>query len=415
MADRIYGLLGRKLGHSFSVQIHRELGNDRYCLIELEPEQLGEFFRREDIGGLNVTMPYKREVMQYCDVLSEEAQEIGSVNTIVRRADGLLYGYNTDAYGLEFMVKQSDVDFSGKKTLVLGSGGASLMAQYVAKKLGASEVVAVSRNGENNYNNLSRHSDAAVIVNATPVGMYPDTGKAPIDLKQFPNCEGVLDLVFNPLRTALLIQAAQLEIPYKNGLSMLVAQAKAAEELFFDVKIDDSENQRIYKKLYTDTENIVLIGMPGSGKSTVGAALAKLTGRELVDIDSEIEKEAGCKVAEIFSKRGEPEFRRLESEMIEKTGKRSGIIIAAGGGAVKNENNYAPLHQNGRIYHLERELSLLPRDGRPLSQGTDLKKMYSERLPSYKMFRDVCVENKLNPKDTAAIIWREFSNENTCD
>ncbi len=409
MANRLYGLLGRKLGHSYSVPIHRELGNSSYRLFELEPEHLADFFRRDDIGGLNVTIPYKLEVMKYCDVLSPEAQAIGSVNTIVRKADGLLYGFNTDACGFEFQVKLSGINFKGKKTLVLGSGGASLTVQYVAKKLGAAEVIVVSRNGENNYDNLNRHSDAAVVVNTTPVGMYPEAGKTPVDLRVFTKCEGAIELIFNPARTAFLIKADELGIPRINGLSMLVAQAKAAEELFFDIGIDDSENLRIYEKLRCETENIVLIGMPGCGKSTIGAALAKLTGRELIDTDAEIEKSTGCTISNIFAKNGEDVFRTLELETIAKLGLMTGKIISVGGGAVKDERNYMPLRQNGRIYYLEQDLALLSREGRPLSRGADLSEMYSKRLPAYHRFRDVCVENRLTPEDTAAVIWREFN------
>ena len=408
MADRIYGLLGRKLGHSYSVPIHRALGNAGYRLIELEPEQLTDFFRRDDIGGLNVTMPYKREVIKYCGTLSPEALAIGSVNTLVRKGDGRLHGLNTDAYGFAYQVLMSGINFSGRKVLVLGSGGASLTVQYMAGKLGAAEIVVISRGGENNYGNLYRHRDAEVLVNATPVGMYPDTDAAPVDLRTFPGCKGVIDLIFNPARTGLLLQAEALGIQSVNGLSMLVAQAKAAEELFFDRCIDDAENGRIYKKLRADTENIVLIGMPGCGKSTVGAALAKLTGRVLIDTDTEIEKAAGIPIPEIFAESGEEGFRRIERETIADAGQKRGVIISVGGGAVKDERNYRPLRRNGRIFHLERDISLLSREGRPLSQGTDLAKMYKERLPAYCRFRDACVENRLRPEDTAAVIWEEF-------
>ncbi len=413
MGEKLYGLLGRKLGHSYSVPIHRELGISGYRLIELEPEQLADFFQRDDIGGLNVTIPYKREVMKYCHVLSPEAQAIGSVNTIVRKDDGRLYGYNTDAYGFEFQVQLSGINFKGQKVVIFGSGGASLTVQAVAKKLGAAEVVVISRRGENNYENLSRHSDADVVVNATPVGMYPDVGKAPADLRIFPNCRGALDLIFNPARTAFLMQASNLGIPNANGLSMLVAQAKEAEEHFFGKKISDSENLRIYEKLRGETENIVLIGMPGCGKSSVGAALAKLTGRELIDVDMEIEKTAGCSIADIFANSGEEGFRRLEREAIAKAGLKNGKIIAAGGGVIKDERNYPPLHQNGRIYHLERDPALLPRTGRPLSIGADLYELYRERLPAYQRFRDTVVDNNHAITDAAAAIWKEFY-ENTC-
>jgi shikimate dehydrogenase len=414
MADKIYGLLGRKLGHSYSVAIHRELGNTDYRLFEVEPEALSDFFLQDDIGGLNVTIPYKREVIKFCDVLSDEAREIGSVNTIVRKADGRLYGHNTDAYGFEFMAELSGIDFKNKKAVILGSGGASLAVSSVIKRLGASEVVVISRNGENNYENLYKHSDSDIVVNATPVGMYPETGMSPVDLRIFQKCEGALDLIFNPLRTAFIMQAKELDISSINGLSMLVAQAKAAEELFFSISIDDAEIFRIYEKLRRDTENIVLIGMPGCGKSTVGATLSELSGREVIDVDSEIEKNTGCSVSEIFAKYGEAEFRRLERDTIAVFGQKNGKIIAVGGGAIKEESNYFPLRQNGRIYYLERDLELLSRTGRPLSASADLKEMYKERLPNYMHLKDASVKNNGAVIDTAKAIWEEF-NEHTGD
>lgn len=414
MESKIYGLLGRKLGHSYSVPIHRELGNEHYRLIELEPEALSKFFLRDDIGGLNVTIPYKREVIKYCDVLSPKAKSIGSVNTIVRKADGRLYGYNTDAYGFEFAAELSGIDFKNKKTVILGSGGASLAVSSVVRRLGASELVVISREGENNYNNLNRHADADIVVNATPVGMYPDAGKSPVDLRIFRKCQGVLDLIFNPLRTEFLMQAKELGIPNINGLSMLVAQAKAAEELFFSAGIDDAEIFRIYHKLRRDKENIVLIGMPGCGKSTVGDALSELSGRELIDVDLEVEKITGLTVSDIFAKHGEAEFRRLEREAIATAGQKNGKIIAVGGGAVLDENNYRPLRQNGRIYYLERALELLSRTGRPLSANADLDEMYKNRLPSYMRFKDVSVKNDRGAAETARAIWEEL-NEHTGD
>ena len=283
MGERIYGLLGRKLGHSWSVPIHAALGCVDYRLIELKPEELGAFLARGDIGGLNVTMPYKRDVMPYCDVIDAMAREIGSVNTIVRRADGKLYAYNTDAAGFCFMARRAGIDFAGKKTLVLGSGGASLTARACARQLGAREVVGISRSGPDNYGNLDRHADAEVVVNTTPVGMYPNNGAAAVDLRCFPRCTGVLDVIYNPRRTALLLQAEALGIPCSDGLPMLVAQAVAAEEHFFGRSIAERENERVLALLRREMTNIVLIGMPGSGKSTVGTALAVLTGREAVD------------------------------------------------------------------------------------------------------------------------------------
>ena len=408
MAEKIYGLLGRKLGHSWSVPIHSALGCEGYRLIELEPNELDGFLRQPNIGGLNVTIPYKRDVMPFCDVIDPMAQAIGSINTLTRRANGKLYAFNTDAAGFCWMAERAGISFAGKKAVVLGSGGASLTAVACAKKLGAREVVVISRSGENNYGNLDRHADAEIVVNTTPVGMFPNTGVSPVDLTAFPRCSGVLDVVYNPRRTALLLQAEELGIPCSDGLPMLVAQAKAAEEHFFETPIPDSENERILTQLRQECTNIVLIGMPGCGKTTVGQALAELTGREAIDLDQCIVEKAGRSIPEIFAAEGEDAFRALEREVTAEVGKLFGKIILTGGGVVKDERNYAPLHQNGRIYHLLRDLNALPTDGRPLSQGADLAAMWKERAPLYARFRDALVENSGTVEDTAAAIWRDF-------
>lgn len=408
MAEKIYGLLGRKLGHSWSVPIHTALGCQGYRLIELEPNELEDFLSQPNIGGLNVTIPYKRDVMPFCDVIDPMAQAIGSVNTLTRRADGKLYAFNTDAAGFCWMAERAGISFEGKKAVVLGSGGASLTAVACAKKLGAREVVVISRSGENNYGNLSRHADADIVVNTTPVGMYPNNGAAAVNLTAFPKCSGVLDVVYNPRRTALLLQAETLGIPCSDGLPMLVAQAKAAEEHFFEKSIPDSENERILALLRQECTNIVLIGMPGCGKTTVGQALAELTGREAVDVDQRIVERAGCSIPEIFAQGGETAFRALEREETAEAGKLSGKIILTGGGVIKDERNYATLHQNGRIYHLIRDISVLPTNGRPLSQGADLSTMWAERAPLYARFRDVEIQNDGSLQETAAAIWRDF-------
>ena len=408
MAEKIYGLLGRKLSHSWSVPIHTALGCQGYRLIELEPDELEGFLRQPNIGGLNVTIPYKRDVMPFCDVIDPMAQAIGSVNTLTRRADGKLYAFNTDAAGFCWMAKRAGIDFTGRKAVILGSGGASLTAQAMAKRLGAREVVVISRSGENNYGNLDRHADAEIVVNTTPVGMYPNTGVSPVDLSSFPRCEGLLDVIYNPRRTALLMQAEARGIPCSDGLPMLVAQAKAAEEHFFEKAIPDSENQRILADLRRDSTNIVLIGMPGCGKSTIGAALAALTGREAVDIDAEIERRADCPIPEIFARGGEMEFRALERQATAEASKRTGCILLTGGGAVKTPENYGALRQNGRIYHLLRDVGTLPTDGRPLSQGADLAAMWRERKPLYERFRDTVIDNNGPAEETAQAIWRDF-------
>ena len=408
MGEKQYGLLGRHLRHSWSVPIHAALGCTDYRLIELEPEELGAFLARADIGGLNVTLPYKRDVMPYCDVLEPLAAEIGSVNTIVRRADGRLYGCNTDAAGFCFMARRAGIDLAGRKVLVLGSGGASLTVRACAGKLGARETVVISRSGPDSYENLDRHADAEIVVNTTPLGMYPHCGEAAVDLTAFPQCRGVLDLIYNPRRTALLLQAEALGIPCSDGLPMLVEQARAAEELFFGRPIAERESERLLAQLRREQTNLVLIGMPGSGKSTIGAALAALTGREAVDLDERIVQKTGRSIPDIFAADGEAAFRALECEVAAECGAESGKILITGGGVVKTPENYAAIHQNGRIYQLLRPLELLSTDGRPLSQGRDLAALWTERAPLYERFRDAAADNSGTVEQTAQNIWRDF-------
>ena len=397
MDERIYGLLGRKLGHSWSVPIHAALGNGAYRLLELEPDGLAPFLHRKDIGGLNVTIPYKRDVMPLCDEIDPAAEAIGSVNTIVRCADGKLVGYNTDIDGFLYMACRAGISLSGKKVVILGSGGASLTAQTAARQGGAAEVVVVSRFGPDNYDNLSRHADAEILVNATPVGMYPGNGQSPVDLSVFPVCQGVLDVIYNPRRTALLLQAEARSIPYSDGLPMLVAQAVAAEERFFNRSIPAGENERILVQLRREMTNLILIGMPGSGKTTVGEALSHLTGREAVDLDQMIETTAGCSIPEIFQREGESGFRARERAAAEEAGKRTGVILLTGGGIIKTAENYAALHQNGRIYQLVRDLSLLPTEGRPVP-GRDLAAMWRSGRP--------CTPDSGTWRLTTAARWR---------
>ncbi|NLI52977.1 MAG: shikimate kinase [Clostridiales bacterium] len=408
MDKRIYGLIGRSLLHSYSVPIHRALGNEAYALYPLEPEALGEFLLRKDVAGLNVTIPYKRDVMAYCAELDETAREIGSVNTLVRREDGTLKGYNTDAYGFRYMAMRAGISFADQKVVILGSGGSSLMVRYVAQRGGARQIVVVSRSGADHYGNLDRHADAQVLVNTTPVGTYPQTGEMPVDPALFPACEGVLDLVYNPRRTALLFRARELGISCSDGLSMLVAQAKAAEELFFGKAIADGENERILRLLSQTMQNIVLIGMPGSGKSTVGEALARLTGRKMVDLDEQIARAAGCSIPEIFTHSGEAAFRKLEREQTQVWGRESGLILVTGGGVVKDERNYPALKQNGRLYEIRRDIALLAREGRPLSANADLSDMLRERGPLYERFRDARIANDALPEQAAEQIWQDF-------
>lgn len=391
------GLLGRKLGHSYSPQIHRYLGDYPYALYEKEPEELEDFLKSGDFTGLNVTMPYKKAVMPYLDGLSPAAKKMGCVNTIVRREDGTLYGHNSDFFGFLSLVKHSGIPVKGKKVLVLGSGGASNTAVKALEDLSA-QVVVISRSGENNYQNLSLHQDASLIVNTTPVGMYPNTGHAPLDLRQFPRLEGVLDVVYNPARTQLLLDAEALSIPHENGLWMLVAQAKEASEYFTGKQLSDSLIDIIHHRLRTQVQNIVLIGMPGCGKSTIGAALAKQLNRPLIDADEEIAVLAGKSIPDIFAQDGEAVFRNWETKALSSLGNRSGLILATGGGCVTRGQNYPLLHQNGTIFCLERDLTLLPKEGRPLSQRNDLEAMYRLRKPLYEAFADFTVDNNGTPE-----------------
>lgn len=385
------GLLGRKLGHSYSPQIHARLGDYSYKLFEKEPEELEDFLRNGDFSGINVTVPYKKDVIPYLDELTPTARQMGAVNTIVRR-DGRLIGHNTDYFGFFMMVQESRLFITGKKVLVLGSGGASNTAVNVLKELGA-KVVIISRRGENNYGNLQLHADAAVIVNTTPVGMYPNTDTSPVELSLFPKLEGVLDVIYNPANTRLLQQAQQRGLVAVNGLLMLVAQAKESAEWFTCSPIDDRVIDPIHSALRTGMENIILIGMPGCGKTTVGKMLAQWLGKTFVDADEEIIRLAGKSIPEIFAEDGEGSFRQWETKALEGLGKRSGLVIATGGGCVTKERNYPLLHQNGTIFWLKRDISALPTEGRPLSQANKLEDMYRVRQPLYESFADYEVPN----------------------
>ena len=386
------GLLGEKLGHSYSPQIHNALGSYSYELLEKQPEELEAFLKHGDFDGLNVTIPYKKAVIPHLAELSPVAARLGAVNTVVRREDGSLIGHNTDYFGFKTMVEASGLQVAGKKVLVLGSGGASNTAVAVMQELG-SEVIIISRSGENNYSNLERHRDAAVIVNSTPVGMYPNVEDSPVSLEHFPGLEGVLDLIFNPARTRLLQEAESRGLVAMNGLLMLVAQAKESAEWFTGSAIEDKKILLIHHSLQNQMQNIVLIGMPGCGKTSVAAELARLTGKEVVDADAEIVKAAGMSIPQIFAQGGEKAFRTVETTVLEQLGKRSGIILSTGGGCVTKQENYPLLHQNGRIYWLKRDIATLPTDGRPISQTTDLNKLFEIRSPLYEAFADEIIEN----------------------
>lgn len=398
------GLLGEKLGHSYSPQIHSMLADYEYKLFEKSPEELEAFLKSGEFDGLNVTIPYKKAVMPYCAELSPTAAQIGSVNTIVRRSDGSLYGDNTDAFGFENLILHNGIEVKGKKALVLGTGGASVTAQAVLKNLGASEVVVISRRGEDNYENIAKHADAEIIANTTPVGMYPNNGKAAVDLTQFPKLSGVLDVVYNPARTALLLQAERLGIPCAGGLYMLVSQAKRSCELFTGKSIPDSEIDRIERVLSHQMQNIVIIGMPGSGKTAVSTMLAERLGRKIFDTDTIVSENAGITIPEIFAVQGETGFRRLETEATAEVGKLSGNIISTGGGVVTVAENYELLHQNGVIVWIERDTNKLARDGRPISLSSDLNELYAARLPLYDRFADIKADNNGDINDTVNAI-----------
>ena len=399
------GLLGKKLGHSYSPKIHGYLADYSYDLFEKQPDELGDFFKHGDFTGINVTMPYKKDVLPYLDEISPVAQKLGAVNTIVRR-DGCLLGHNSDYRGFQSMVSRSNLIVKDKKILVLGSGGASATAVAVLKELGAN-VIVISRAGENNYQNLFKHSDASVIVNATPVGMFPNVGISPVDLSLFPKLVGVLDIVYNPSRTQLLLDAQSRGLVTENGLWMLVAQAKESAEWFLNTEIDDKVIGTIYDKLRFQMENLVLIGMPGSGKTTVGQLLAKKTGKKFIDADAEVVLKAGMSIPEIFDRFGEGAFRQFETQVLAEHGMQSGLVIATGGGCVTRRENYRHLHQNGQIIWLKRSLGSLPTDGRPLSMKYKLDEMYRIREPLYADFSDRIIINENTPEDAVSAILRQ--------
>ena len=397
------GLLGEKLGHSYSPEIHKVLAGYEYRLYERCAEELEGFIRGGEWDGLNVTMPYKKAVIPFCDELGERARLSGSVNTLVRRADGSIYGDNTDMFGFESLLRVNGIDPAGTKALVLGSGGACASVRAVLDSLGA-ETVVISRRGEDNYNNLERHRDAELIVNTTPLGMYPNNGAQAVDLTAFPDCRAVLDIVYNPARTALLLQAEKLGIKNAGGLHMLVAQAKRSSELFTGARIDDVEIGRVERALMHRMMNIVLVGMPGCGKTTVAGIIGKMTGRPVQDLDTMIEQRAGIPIPEIFAQSGEEGFRALETQIITEAGAQSGAVIATGGGSVTRLENYAPLHQNAVIVWLQRDIDKLPRDGRPLSAHADLNEMFRRRAPMYSAFADMTADNNGTPEAAAEMI-----------
>ena len=383
------GLLGAKLSHSFSPQIHAELADYPYDLVELAENEIEPLLKSGKYDALNVTIPYKKTLIPFLAKITEEAKRVGAVNTVVRGADGGWIGHNTDYAGFSDLVRSLGVCLTDKKVLVLGSGGASRTAVTVAEDMGARAVVVISRNGEDNYENIDRHADAEILINATPVGMYPKNGETPLSLDALPRLEAVFDMIYNPAKTKLLQDAETRKIPNANGLLMLVSQARRAAEVFLDAKIADEEVTRITNKIAKQMQNVVLIGMPGCGKSTLGKLLAAEMGRKFVDLDEEIVKRAGRPIPEIFATEGEETFRALETEVTADICRESSLVIATGGGVVTRERNLPLLSQNGRVVFLDIHPAGLSTEGRPLSQKKSPEVLYAERLPLYKKAADV--------------------------
>ena len=403
-----YGCIGKKLTHSFSKEIHAKLADYNYELIELTEEEIAPFFAKRGFAAINVTIPYKQTVIPYLDSISPIAQRIGAVNTIVNK-DGKLYGYNTDYYGMKALVERVGIDLNGRKVLILGTGGTSKTARVLAADLGAAKVLTVSRKKTEAYitydEAVSDHCDTQVIINTTPSGMYPNCEDRPIDISCLPRLEGLIDAVYNPLRTNLVLDAQERGIKAEGGLYMLVMQAVVAVEHFLDIAIPKETADRVFASIYAYKENIVLTGMPGSGKSTVGKLL-KLEGFSLLDTDEVIEQRCGCSICDLIKEKGEPYFRNLETEVIREVSSNSCRIISTGGGAILREENVHCLKRNGRLYFLNAELSRLQAtDSRPLSDTVEkLKRLYAERMPIYQKSADVVVPDLASPREEANFI-----------
>lgn len=396
-----YGLIGEKLGHSYSCQVHRALGNPDYVLKEIAPDALGDFLRARDFVGLNVTIPYKQAVIPYVDALTDTAREVGAVNTLYFDASGALWGDNTDVYG--FCTMLEGIDVRGKKALVLGSGGTSHTACYALRALGAGDCIVVSRRGAVNYENVySLHADAEVIVNATPVGMFPNNGARPIDIRRFPRLCAVADVIYNPARTALLQDADALGIPRAGGLSMLVAQAARSVERFSGRALGEEAWRGALRQVAASLRGVALVGMPGCGKSTIAQAVAQELGRACVDLDAEIEREAGKSIPEIFAQDGEEAFRAAETRAARQFS-RENAVLATGGGCVLRAENAQALRANSLVVWLKRAIDQLPREGRPLSVG-NLYEMEQKRAPYYLAASDVQIENQGSVEEVAAAV-----------
>lgn len=385
-----YGLIGEALGHSFSPLLHGMLGDYDYRLYPLKREELPAFMKNTTLKGFNVTIPYKEMVMPFLDAVSGKAQAIGSVNTVLRREDGSLFGDNTDYDGFQLLLGDA-APFRGKKALVLGSGGASKTVQKVLRDAGIQPIV-ISRTGENNYDNLDRHRDAALLINTTPVGMYPEVDKAPVSLREFNQLQLVLDLIYNPLRTRLLLEAEALHIPARGGLLMLAGQAQEAARLWGLVGSRDMAPQ-MAKEVEKSTRNIALIGMPGCGKTRIAKELARLTGRSVLDTDDMVQSAQGLHPRDLIARHGEAAFRHMETQALKEAAKQSGVTIATGGGIVTVPDNLPILRQNSIILWVQRDLALLSSEGRPLSQSIGIEELYARRQPLYAAWAQAAYHN----------------------
>ena len=384
-------LIGEKLSHSYSRLIHKKFGMYSYDLVELPPDNLKEFVEHGGYDAFNVTIPYKSAIIPYIDKVETLAMQIGAINTVCRLG-GKTYGYNTDILGMAYMLKRAGIALGGKHVMIFGSGGTGKTAEMLAKKNGAASITVVSRSGSVNYKNFYELQQTQIIINTTPVGMYPYSDISLADLSKFRNLEAVADVIYNPMRTRLMLQARELNLKYAGGLYMLVAQAKYSMDIFVKNRHPDEIIEQVYKYLLSRIINIVLVGMPGSGKTSIGKAVARRERRRYVDSDAEIVASEGRAITEIFAEKGEEYFRKKEKQTLFLLGSQNGMVISTGGGAVLDRENYYSLKANGRIYYLEREITDLATRGRPLSTGTEaLKKLLEQREPLYKAFADVTV------------------------
>lgn len=393
-----FGLIGGSLSHSYSKQIHSKFGNYEYDICEVDEEGLEDLLRSEDYSGFNITIPYKEKVMALCDDLSDDSKKIQSVNTVLKDENGKLTGYNTDYFGFRYLLTHNKIDVAGKKCIILGSGGTSHTVRTVLADREAASVTVISRSGKDNYENISEHFDAEIIVNTTPVGIFPYNGKTLVNLDDFRDCAGVVDLIYNPDKTKLILDAMARSIPCAGGIDMLVAQAKESSELFQGIKIDDGDIDIVTDEVRSETLNTILIGMPGSGKTMLGRKMAERMGRGFVDVDDMIEESEGMSVEKIFDEKGETYFRNIESEMLEKACIRNGLVIATGGGIIKRKVNYNIIKQNGVVIWIKRDLDKLVTDGRPLSTSTGVEKLYEERKDAYKYWSDFFIDNNQEMK-----------------